>query len=721
MSNNMDKYFDKARKNLNIEPLYSKNELRSKLENESGKIFSPKTKHISKFTRSLKMKLIISTIIAIVTSTWFYFDKPADNNPVQEAQAQASVTINSIDNTREKAKVQSENPSIETKQTDNNTNSISETVIDNPQDSNTLTPASNTAVVKDTPSDNNESYEGIRVLRLTDEELEKIGIKKFESGYEFIGEREFSHYYHYKLDELGYDTTLVNGLYREKYVMKGTKINHEMQKYTGWDLSKSELICPLDIRLYWGKSEKWLGLASINGASHLAEFVPAFWNDEDTKFFEHVKFERAKTYSNINEELKKSELYPYKSQLVPVFIELQNDKYYSYVTLWYVPNEKFLNAIPEKYKKELFRYIKPIDKLKTIKEVEEKYQKKNLDYEVNVKPIATINLTLEELKPFGITYNKGKISYITEIELPDNVPPEYKEAADSMLREEGYDPENAKYIRNKIVFDSAGSKKASYKYTGWDTYQYSKLYPIASSCQYSYYSENNYRKPSQYLSTIKNNQSPLYTDIGADSLFSSVPLSDQFRKDEKTGSMLFYWDGNKRKYDMSKLIPVYLHLDSVLEYSELESSIDMVFWFIPTKEFIDALPENYADKLRKELQLIEDISNGEVNPEDACERLNSESYFGLCGLNYGALKNIKVYPNPVTPMSQLSFDLEESRKLSIRVHDLEGKSLATLASDKAFDAGTHEFPLKFKDLSSGVYMISVTSDENEQVVIKVLL
>jgi len=72
------------------------------------------------------------------------------------------------------------------------------------------------------------------------------------------------------------------------------------------------------------------------------------------------------------------------------------------------------------------------------------------------------------------------------------------------------------------------------------------------------------------------------------------------------------------------------------------------------------------------------------------------------------------YPNPFVDFTQLSFSLEQSSRIDIRVLDLQGRSVRNLASGK-FAAGNHMQRWNGRDdsgkkLNAGVYMIQLVSE-----------
>ena len=62
------------------------------------------------------------------------------------------------------------------------------------------------------------------------------------------------------------------------------------------------------------------------------------------------------------------------------------------------------------------------------------------------------------------------------------------------------------------------------------------------------------------------------------------------------------------------------------------------------------------------------------------------------------------YPNPFSERTTLTFNLPERETISLRVYDVLGRRVRTLASGE-LAAGEHRFALEAGDLPSGVYVV----------------
>jgi len=67
------------------------------------------------------------------------------------------------------------------------------------------------------------------------------------------------------------------------------------------------------------------------------------------------------------------------------------------------------------------------------------------------------------------------------------------------------------------------------------------------------------------------------------------------------------------------------------------------------------------------------------------------------------------YPNPFNPETNIPFALPVRSNVTLKVYDLLGREVATLANG-AFEAGVHTVNLNGSDLSSGVYFYTIKAD-----------
>ncbi|MFC2131496.1 T9SS type A sorting domain-containing protein [Bacteroidota bacterium] len=159
------------------------------------------------------------------------------------------------------------------------------------------------------------------------------------------------------------------------------------------------------------------------------------------------------------------------------------------------------------------------------------------------------------------------------------------------------------------------------------------------------------------------------------------------------------------KYQMAgNLIP----LD--IRYKD-DSTDGWIFWFEPTMKFINALPERYHEDLIAEFKLYESNEPYCGAPIDA-----EKAYMDVWRSCSGAIENLRIFPNPVKDMVSMKFELTEKRNITFTVHDLSGIRLKELSQEKHLQTGTNTFTFDLSELSSGMYLLVVSSQQGEHAV-----
>ncbi|MGB0651275.1 MAG: M12 family metallo-peptidase [Rhodothermales bacterium] len=68
------------------------------------------------------------------------------------------------------------------------------------------------------------------------------------------------------------------------------------------------------------------------------------------------------------------------------------------------------------------------------------------------------------------------------------------------------------------------------------------------------------------------------------------------------------------------------------------------------------------------------------------------------------------YPNPFNPQATISFEVADTRPVSVRVYDSLGRERAVLADQHVFTAGAHSLTFEAADLPSGTYLVRMSVD-----------
>ena len=72
-----------------------------------------------------------------------------------------------------------------------------------------------------------------------------------------------------------------------------------------------------------------------------------------------------------------------------------------------------------------------------------------------------------------------------------------------------------------------------------------------------------------------------------------------------------------------------------------------------------------------------------------------------------------IVPNPVSNSATITFTLSQSEKISLKIFDLNGRLVSTLA-DKKFEAGENEITWNAAEVNAGIYFLQFQSAENLQ-------
>jgi hypothetical protein len=72
---------------------------------------------------------------------------------------------------------------------------------------------------------------------------------------------------------------------------------------------------------------------------------------------------------------------------------------------------------------------------------------------------------------------------------------------------------------------------------------------------------------------------------------------------------------------------------------------------------------------------------------------------------------IGAYPNPFNPSTTISFTLPEAQRVTLNVFDISGRQVAQLVNGQR-DAGTHRVNFDGSNLSSGVYLYTLSAGQN---------
>jgi hypothetical protein len=144
-----------------------------------------------------------------------------------------------------------------------------------------------------------------------------------------------------------------------------------------------------------------------------------------------------------------------------------------------------------------------------------------------------------------------------------------------------------------------------------------------------------------------------------------------------------------------KLVPIKYEGDN---YGKLK---DITFWFSPSDELLEKLPEYYSNIISNELN---------NNCED-----NEASILQSCNNNPNII-SYNLYPNPTMNDIKLNIRTKKIINCEINIFDLPGNQIGTLGTHKFKGKSKVEFDLR--QLKPGLYTLNIVSDQGDYLNLK---
>lgn len=175
------------------------------------------------------------------------------------------------------------------------------------------------------------------------------------------------------------------------------------------------------------------------------------------------------------------------------------------------------------------------------------------------------------------------------------------------------------------------------------------------------------------------------------------------------------------KYSLlSKLVPVRIRMKPDNASKEQPVGSDIILWYYPSREFIEALPQSIADRLRIELGFTTLVEEGVLRADDLKQRYCGEYNFtDVCRTKDGAVSISSVAPNPASDRAMVKVHVTEQRNFSVSLHDIAGNRVAHLVNLRLADSDI--VTIDVSDKPAGTYLIAITSDKGEQVVERLIV
>lgn len=179
-------------------------------------------------------------------------------------------------------------------------------------------------------------------------------------------------------------------------------------------------------------------------------------------------------------------------------------------------------------------------------------------------------------------------------------------------------------------------------------------------------------------------------------------------------------------YKFKHLIPVDIQIPyygfSKAELDTMKNVSYITLWYYPNEEFMNALPEDIREQLKREIKLTDEIQKGNIQPEEACEEVRAkESLLGLCNLTEKAISNLNIYPNPAKDQINIKFDILDKRFYKIILSDASGHYVKDLSDWKENEKGQINQNFNLSELENGFYLIQVITERSEKLVAKFVI
>jgi hypothetical protein len=307
-----------------------------------------------------------------------------------------------------------------------------------------------------------------------------------------------------------------------------------------------------------------------------------------------------------------------------------------------------------------------------------------------------IVLDKNEIINLGITFTGNKLNAVIECYYKINN--RTSEDFVDLLEKKGYNSKSGIY-RTNVSIDPVSilPDEEPIQYGGWNQNKGTLLYPVAITVEFS-----------------KNSTTGNNSNLSTMYVAGNSPALREFANQK-----VFKWDNKKFIPQINKLLPVTFALESG---DVNKTSLRIHFWYYPTKELIEKLPEKYRESLKKELGIVDDINSGNQAAIAGCEKMEGkDSYFDICESSSGALGGISVFPHPVVTNAKCRLYLKESRVVSVFLYDGGGALMGNVVANQSQTAGNNDFDLPFEELNSGVYILVAITEKNEKITTKIIV
>ena len=170
-----------------------------------------------------------------------------------------------------------------------------------------------------------------------------------------------------------------------------------------------------------------------------------------------------------------------------------------------------------------------------------------------------------------------------------------------------------------------------------------------------------------------------------------------------------------------------------------------IFWCRPDAQLIAQLPARTVAQLRSELEKAASVVGtrdtlalvrrgwalsvlatiDSIRPEQlkiesdvdmVAQGMTGAEIFAGSRRNAGAVARFEAVRNPATGSATFDLELNQARRVTVTLHDVNGRRIKTLAATQSFDEGASQITASLDGVERGLYLVSIATDIREQVV-----
>lgn len=163
--------------------------------------------------------------------------------------------------------------------------------------------------------------------------------------------------------------------------------------------------------------------------------------------------------------------------------------------------------------------------------------------------------------------------------------------------------------------------------------------------------------------------------------------------------------------DINTLIPVLIRTG--IEYTAEDERMhhwrpDVIFWFAPTQQFFDILPDSIRNTLAAEYHYIT------ATPQQK-EKLSAGNceYFEQCRATLNDISALNVYPNPAERELHVAFSSNKDQHIAIEISNLAGQHVAQLMQMRSITRGLNDLKFDLPPMPAGMYLLVITSADGK--------